>query len=177
MNEFNLTHFVALVAHFLQRNRGALLSLVQTILRPSLFFFSVSRRPSDPNFGHFPNKKKKKANDVFKKFLCRTGVSVVDPFSHAVLILPQHPPTFPPYCCLPGYQASDSENAYDFFFSFFFFQSDRPTQYQETHSTVNKKKGDGLTSLYLSKHITETGVNQTRLPHNLMDNPITSRIA
>ena len=28
-------------------------------------------------------------------------------------------------------------------FSFlgFFFQSDRPTQYQETHSTVNEKKG------------------------------------
>ena len=34
-----------------------------------------------------------------------------------------------------------------FFFRFsFFFQSDRPTQYQGTHSTVNeeKKKGDGL---------------------------------
>ena len=31
-----------------------------------------------------------------------------------------------------------------FFFSFF-FQSDRPTQYQETHSTVNEEeKGDGL---------------------------------
>ena len=27
----------------------------------------------------------------------------------------------------------------------FFFQSDRPTRYQETHSTVNeRKKGDGL---------------------------------
>ena len=24
------------------------------------------------------------------------------------------------------------------FFRFFFFQSDRPTQYQETHSTVNE---------------------------------------
>ena len=32
-----------------------------------------------------------------------------------------------------------------FFFKFFFFQSDRPTQYQETHSTVNEEKqGDGL---------------------------------
>ena len=41
---------------------------------------------------------------------------------------------------MPGYQASDSENAYDFFFRFFLFQSDRPTQYQETHSTVNEKK-------------------------------------
>ena len=27
------------------------------------------------------------------------------------------------------------------FFSVFFFQSDRPTQYQETHSTLNEKKG------------------------------------
>ena len=45
-----------------------------------------------------------------------------------------------------GYQTSDSENAYDFFLGFFFFESDRPTHYQETHSTVNekKKKGDGL---------------------------------
>ena len=34
-----------------------------------------------------------------------------------------------------------------FFFRFFFFQSDRLTQYQETHSTVNEeKKGDGLRS-------------------------------
>ena len=77
---------------------------------------------------------------------------MVDPFSHAVLILPQHPPAFRHIdfgftsCCfpgstamMPGYQASDSENAYDFFLGFF-FQSDRPTQYQETHSTVNKKK-------------------------------------
>ena len=31
------------------------------------------------------------------------------------------------------------------FFFRFFFQSDRPTQYQETHSTQTKKKGDGLT--------------------------------
>ena len=41
-----------------------------------------------------------------------------------------------------GYQASDSENAYDFRLGFFFFNpTDRPTQYQETHSTVNEKKG------------------------------------
>ena len=34
-----------------------------------------------------------------------------------------------------------------FFLGFFFFQSDRPIQYQGTHSTVNKKKkGDGLTN-------------------------------
>ena len=31
------------------------------------------------------------------------------------------------------------------FFLGFFFQSDRPTQYQEMHSTLNeKKKGDAL---------------------------------
>ena len=40
-----------------------------------------------------------------------------------------------------GYQASDSENAYDFRLGFFFNPTDRPTQYQETHSTVNEKKG------------------------------------
>ena len=34
-----------------------------------------------------------------------------------------------------------------FFRLFFFFQSDRLTRYQETHSTANEnKKGDGLTS-------------------------------
>ena len=38
-----------------------------------------------------------------------------------------------------------SETSCEFFFSFFFFQCDRPTQYQETHSTVNEEeKGDGL---------------------------------
>ena len=37
-----------------------------------------------------------------------------------------------------------SETSSDFFLVFF-FQSDRPTQYQETHSTVNEEeKGDGL---------------------------------
>ena len=39
-----------------------------------------------------------------------------------------------------GYQASDSENAYNFFFRFFVSPTDRPTQYQETNSTVNEKK-------------------------------------
>ena len=44
-----------------------------------------------------------------------------------------------------GYQASYSETfLVMFFWVFFFFQSDRPTQYQETHSTLNEKKGDGL---------------------------------
>ena len=38
-----------------------------------------------------------------------------------------------------GYQASDSETTYDIFLGVF-FQSDRPTRYQETHSTVNDKK-------------------------------------
>ena len=30
-----------------------------------------------------------------------------------------------------------------FFLGVFFFQSDRPTQYKETHSTLNEKKGGG----------------------------------
>ena len=39
-----------------------------------------------------------------------------------------------------GTMASYSETSCDFF-----FQSDRPTQYQETHSMVNEEKnGDGL---------------------------------
>ena len=44
-----------------------------------------------------------------------------------------------------GYQASYSETSRDFFFFFFsfFFQSDRPTQYQETHSTLNEEKKRG----------------------------------
>ena len=43
-----------------------------------------------------------------------------------------------------GTRANYSETYCDFFLGFF-FQSDRPTQYQETHSTVNEeKKGSGL---------------------------------
>ena len=40
-----------------------------------------------------------------------------------------------------GTRAFYSETSCDFFFSFFFFQSNRPTQYQETHATLNEKKG------------------------------------
>ena len=46
-----------------------------------------------------------------------------------------------------GTRAYYSETSCDFFFFrfSFFFRSDRPTQYQETHLTVNKEKtGDGL---------------------------------
>ena len=42
-----------------------------------------------------------------------------------------------------GTRASYSEIACDIFFSFI-FQSNRPTQYQETRSMLNEKKGDGL---------------------------------
>ena len=43
-----------------------------------------------------------------------------------------------------GTGAYYSDSACDFFFTFF-FQSSRPTQYQETHWTVNEEKeGDGL---------------------------------
>ena len=91
-------------------------------------------------------------SDVFKPFLCRIGVSVVDSFSDTILILQQHHQLFRHIdfgltsCCFPGstammleYQASKSENAV-FFLGFFFFQSDRPTQYQETHLTLNETK-------------------------------------
>ena len=47
--------------------------------------------------------------------------------------------------CYVMFRAYYFETSYDFFFRFFFFQFDRPTQYQETYSTVNEeKKGDGL---------------------------------
>ena len=45
-----------------------------------------------------------------------------------------------------GYQGLlySQTTCYFVLFLFFFFQSDRPTQYQETHSTLNEKKKDGL---------------------------------
>ena len=43
-----------------------------------------------------------------------------------------------------GYQGLLFPDSSGFFFSGFFFQSDRPTQYLETHSTLNEKIGDGL---------------------------------
>ena len=57
----------------------------------TIFFLCLGHPPfflrlalSDrPNF--LPSSKK--SNDVVKPFLCRIGVSVVDPFSHVVLIL------------------------------------------------------------------------------------------
>ena len=74
---------------------------------------------------------------------------MVDPFSHAVLILQQHPPTFPPYRILGPRLVVFLLHSYDAgvpglpiprLLKIFFFQSDRPTQYQETHSTLNEKK-------------------------------------
>ena len=48
-----------------------------------------------------------------------------------------------------GYQGPSYSRLLVICFYVFFFQSDRPTQYQEMHSTLNenKKKGDGLTAL------------------------------
>ena len=43
--------------------------------------------------------------------------------------------------CEWGTRASYFETCCNFFFRFFFFQSDQPTQYQETQSTLNAKKG------------------------------------
>ena len=60
------------------------------VVRPSPFFSPFS-------IAVVGIKKKKKKIDVLKPFLCPIGVSVVDPFSHVVLILQQNPPTFPPY--------------------------------------------------------------------------------
>ena len=48
-----------------------------------------------------------------------------------------------------GYQGLLFRDSCDLFFflGVFFFQFDRPTQYQETHSTLNEKKGgDGVIS-------------------------------
>ena len=46
-----------------------------------------------------------------------------------------------------GYQGLPFGDFLLFFIYLFiyFFQSDRPTKYQETHSTLNEKNGDGLT--------------------------------
>ena len=85
---------------------------------------------------------------------------MVDPFSHAILILQQHSPTIsaililgPPgsTAMMLGYQASDSENAYDFFFLGFFF-SIRPTDPisgNAFHGKRKKKKGMTLASMRL----------------------------
>ena len=46
---------------------------------------------------------------------------------------------------MPGYQASDSENAYDFFLDFFFsFRPTDPISGNAFDGKQNKKKGDGL---------------------------------
>ena len=45
------------------------------------------------------------------------------------------------YAEVPGLLAPDN---FPILFLFFFSFSDRPTQNQKTHSTINEKKGDGL---------------------------------
>ena len=50
------------------------------------FFFPVYRRPTEPNFWPSTKKKKEKSSDIGKPFLCRIRVSVVDSFSHFVLV-------------------------------------------------------------------------------------------
>ena len=76
--------------------------------------------------------------------VCRIGVSVVDPFSQVVLInIPRST------AMMLGYQASYLETFCNFFFSqAFSFQSDRPTQYQETHLMLNEKKKKEQPNLY-----------------------------
>ena len=59
-----------------------------------------------------------------------------------------------------------SDTSCDFFLGFF-FQSDRPTQYQETHSTVNEeKKGDGLSQEYSRYLCTNTQVHKISPKNN-----------
>ena len=89
--------------------------------RPSSFFFSVYRRPTDPNFWQFQKKKKKeKSNDVVTPFFT---------WNNSFNLKNEH---------------SNSIEKKKFFRSFFF----NPTENQETHSTVNEgKKGDGQTSI------------------------------
>ena len=52
-----------------------------------------------------------------------------------------------------GHQGVLFRDFCDFFYQVFFFQSHRPTQYQETHSTLNEKKKRGWPKLnmYLGK--------------------------
>ena len=69
-----------------------------------------------------------------------------------------------------GYQASFSETSCDFFLFCFvclfvclLFQSDRPTQYQETYSTLNGKKG-GMAQVNFTK-LMKAGEHKQDRPH------------
>ena len=60
--------------------------------------------------------------------------------------------------------ASYSKTSCEFFLRlFFFFQSDQPTQYQETYSTLYEKKGDGLTLSQQALVIFKIYIMETKL--------------
>ena len=60
----------------------------------------------------------------------------------------------------------------------FFFPSDRPTQYQETHSTLNeRKKGDGLRSLRLKTARSSLTMGQFFMKRAKEANIIATRIS
>ena len=64
------------------------------------------------------------------------------------------------------------------FFKIFFFPSDRPTQYQETHSTLNeRKKGDGLRSLRLKTAWSSLTMGQFFMKRAKEANIIATRIS
>ena len=139
-------------------------------VRPSFVFFSVQRRPADSNFWHF-QKKKKKCNDVGKPFFSSNNCFNLksehsngikknrnknrNPLYSILLNFPITSTNFSAILILGSclvicrLHSNDAEvpgllfREFLLFFLFVFlvFQSDRPTQYQETHSTLNEKKG------------------------------------
>ena len=115
---------------------------------PLFFPFSVVR-PSQI-FGIF---KKKKSGDVVKPFFTWNN-SFNLKNKHSNSIEKNRNKSWNIFCsilCIPnmwmltfnvilGYQGLLFQDFFFFLFFRFFFQSDRPTQYQETHSTLNEKK-------------------------------------
>ena len=77
-----------------------------------------------------------------------------------------------------GYQGLLFQDFLGLCLSFFFFPSDRPTQYQETHSTLNeRKKGDGLRSLRLKTAWSSLTMGQFFMKRAKEANIIATRIS
>ena len=126
---------------------------IRILFRPSSFFSPFSVVRPTQIFGIF----KKERNDVVKPFFSRNNsFNLENEHSNSIeknrnifysilcILLIQlyvnvncqrHPWIRGP----PIQRLSETE-----VFFFFFFQSDRPTQHQETHSTLNEKRGDSL---------------------------------
>ena len=95
-------------------------------------------------------------NVILITMVCRIGVSLVDPFSHVVLILQLHQQAFPPYpfwvhvllfpgstVMILGYQASYSETSTNFLNFFFPIRATDPIS-KNTFNAKRKKKGVAL---------------------------------